>query len=146
MKRRKGRKARPRGAVPMAAAGPRLLRPGAKGKVPPAPKTIEELLRDFAARGIKTRPFDVEDQVIAPEPITDKGSRFDAGRFFDSWALVPSIDAKISFEGPPSGNRPTVAAGTTFTVSVRKRVVYYQAANAGASGTLSIYMLRYAED
>lgn len=116
---------------------------------PPGPaggtKSVVELLEELLTRGFKERSFDVSDEIVAPKPITDKGDRFDAGEIWDSWIVIPSIDARISFKGPPASNTPIVLANSTMNFQVRAQIVCYVAANVGETGQLNLFLARYRD-
>ena len=110
---------------------------------PPIPDTTLAVLQALLTGGMKQRSFDDTAEVIAPDTITDKGASYDAGQYWDSWILIPTIDTKISFTGLPNQNTPTVPGSSTYTAQVHKRTVYYQSANAGTSGRLNIFLARW---
>ena len=112
---------------------------------PPATATVESLLQYIAAAGLKSRPFDIMKPVIASEPVSNIGASYDAGEYYDSWIIIPSVDTRISFSGPPSQNTPFVGAGQAMNFGVRIRKIYYIAAVPSLVGTLSIWLAKYTE-
>src|SRR5271154_5588852 len=73
--------------------------PPAKLPVTDVPTDSKEALIQMLARGIKPRPFDDTDEVIAPTPIGNTPQQYDAKGIWDYWVLVPTCDTLISFKG-----------------------------------------------
>jgi hypothetical protein len=127
--------------------GPGLVTPSlAPIPTPLAAETEQQLLYDLVRYGIKTRSYDLSTEVVAPTAISSTGNYYDAGRVWDSWIVTPSINAQISFSGPPNQNTPVINAGLNVVSQTRSRYIFYIAApGITTTGTLSIRLARYAD-
>ena len=142
------RTASARRVAPAAARPGLLLLPSPEQTAAPSPvpsgDTTLDILRILLRYGIEQRSYDIQDAIVAPDPITDKGNSFDAGEFWDHWIISPSIDSRISFRAQPTPNTPIITAGQTMNFQVRARTVYYVSANPGTSGSLNLWLAKYS--
>jgi hypothetical protein len=127
------------GPGPIALQTPPVPTPG-----PNAP--LEEMLANLVTYGIKQRSYDETDDVIAPDAITATGANYDAKVLWDHWIVNPTVDALISFKGPPSQNTPILAAGLSMNFQIRASKVYYQTApGVTTQGQLYVRLARYVD-
>lgn len=125
---------------------PKSTTPPAVQGPPPSTSTTEELLAYIASTGLKTRPYDIMKPAIAPQAVNSTGGEYDAGEYYDAWIIIPSVDTRISFTGPPNQNTPFLGAGQAMNFNLRARKVYYIAALPSLTGTLSIWLAKYVGD
>jgi hypothetical protein len=102
------------------------------------------LLAQFGKYGFRERSFDVVVPVTAPQPITNEGSWYDAGKVYDGWILNPSVDTAIDFDKAPNQNTPFISANSRMQFAVRKSRVYYLSVNPGITGTMQVWLLAYS--
>jgi hypothetical protein len=124
---------------------PKSTAPPTAAPPPPSSATIEDLLNYIIANGLKSRSYDIMKPAIAPQQISSVGAEFDAGEIYDAWIIIPSVDTRISFSGPPNENTPFLGAGQAMNFNLRARKVYYLAALPTLTGTLSVWLAKYKE-
>ena len=96
-------------------------------------------------KGADGRKFDRRNYAKARAGCRIEGRHVHRREYYDAWIIIPSVDTRISFSGPPNQNTPFLGAGQAMNFNLRARKVYYIAALPSLTGTLSIWLAKYAE-